>query len=289
MKKFSDRVGATTPKEVLQLNSIDRELRNFLWNAFLEEFLYKWSTSTGNNYTKHESAYSKICRLIWRDFYKNPMDEIPQSEYYSYSEVYTDTFRNYMKDKVYTGNWFEIYNLIEFCLININHTSDLIIKANKILEAEKSGYRIIENRFVPITSEAELETISESVNHSNHSGIVEHLNTAIQLFSNRENPDYRNSIKESISAVESLCVKLTNNPKAKFGDAIKELEKNGAIPGSLKTAFSALYGYTSDSGGIRHKLIDDENYTVEFDEAKFMLVSCSAFINFVINKINKST
>jgi hypothetical protein len=34
--------------------------------------------------------------------------------------------------------------------------------------------------------------------------VSEHLNTAIGFLSDRKNPHYRNSIKESISAVESL-------------------------------------------------------------------------------------
>jgi len=47
----------------------------------------------------------------------------------------------------------------------------------------------------------------------------------------------------------------------------------------------ALYGYTSDSGGIRHAL-SDEDVTPTFEDAKFMLVSCSAFINYLKAKMN---
>ncbi|VAX31463.1 hypothetical protein MNBD_NITROSPINAE05-986, partial [hydrothermal vent metagenome] len=49
-----------------------------------------------------------------------------------------------------------------------------------------------------------------------------------------------------------------------------------------KFDFSSLYGYTSDEGGIRHALMESEN--VDFNDAKFMLVVCSAFINFVLGK-----
>jgi len=38
-----------------------------------------------------------------------------------------------------------------------------------------------------------------------------------------------------------------------------------------------MYGYTSDADGIRHKLLDEA--TIDFEDAKFMLVSCSAFVN----------
>lgn len=53
-------------------------------------------------------------------------------------------------------------------------------------------------------------------------------------------------------------------------------------------AFAALYGYTSDSGGIRHSLLEDD-ISVSFEDAKFMLVSCSAFINYLKIKIEKWT
>jgi len=112
------------------------------------------------------------------------------------------------------------------------------------------------------------------------------LRTSIEYFSNRENPDYRNTIKEAISAVEALCVIITGDKKAKLGQALSNIEKKFKIHGALKNAFSSLYGYSSDSGGIRHSLLEDD-ISVSFEDAKFMLVSCSAFINYLKVKIEK--
>lgn len=56
------------------------------------------------------------------------------------------------------------------------------------------------------------------------------------------------------------------------------------IPSMLKSAFVKLYAYTNDeSTGIRHALMDDSD-TPGFDEAKFMVVSCCAFINYLQGK-----
>lgn len=41
-----------------------------------------------------------------------------------------------------------------------------------------------------------------------------------------------------------------------------------------------MYGYTSDTDGIRHDFGNDSQ--VYFEEAKYMLVSCSAFMNYLI-------
>jgi hypothetical protein len=47
-----------------------------------------------------------------------------------------------------------------------------------------------------------------------------------------------------------------------------------------------LYGYTSDTHGIRHALKDDSQPNAE--DAKFMLVSCSAFVNYLVEKAQKN-
>jgi hypothetical protein len=99
------------------------------------------------------------------------------------------------------------------------------------------------------------------------------------LFSDRKSPDFRNSIKESISAVETLVKIATESDKGTLGELIKKL----GVHGALEKAFSNLYGYTSDEGGIRHSLMDEPNPA--FDDAKFMLVVCSAFVNFVQSKL----
>jgi hypothetical protein len=51
---------------------------------------------------------------------------------------------------------------------------------------------------------------------------------------------------------------------------------------ALKSSFSSLYGYTSDSDGIRHAMLEESKLT--FIDAKYMLVACTAFINYVLGK-----
>jgi len=54
----------------------------------------------------------------------------------------------------------------------------------------------------------------------------------------------------------------------------------------LKHAFQKLYGYTNDSEGIRHALMEEQ--TLDVEDAKFMLVSCSAFVNYLVVKAHKA-
>ena len=69
--------------------------------------------------------------------------------------------------------------------------------------------------------------------------------------------------------------------------SLNKLEKNGIVfPDVLKYAFDKLYAYTNQpDAGIRHALMDDTGvYTPKAEEAIFMLVSCSAFINYLNKK-----
>ena len=95
-------------------------------------------------------------------------------------------------------------------------------------------------------------------------------------------------MKESISAVEALCSVITGETgaQATLGKMLKHLEGKGVvIPQAMKSAYSSLYGYTSDEGGIRHGSMDFKNVPAE--DAKYMLVSCSAFVNYLVEKWSK--
>ncbi|WP_277017014.1 AbiJ-NTD4 domain-containing protein [Flavobacterium lindanitolerans] len=158
---------------------------------------------------------------------------------------------------------------------------DFTKRVNNNLKRELAGYTIIQDKIVQITSEQEVKAIEDALQiASKYKSVETHLNQSLELLSNRENPDYRNSVKESISAVEAYCSILTNDSKATLGKALTQIEKTHKIHSALKSSFSALYGYTSDSGGIRHSLLEDD-IKVTLEDAKFMLISCSAFINYL--------
>jgi hypothetical protein len=117
-----------------------------------------------------------------------------------------------------------------------------------------------------------------------------HLENAVRLMSQKTSPDYRNSIKDSISAVEAICRAVTNDKNATLGQALDKIEEQGKIKlqGALKRAFDSLYGYTSGSEGIRHALGLLEEPNLSLEEAKFMLVCCSAFVNYLVTKASKT-
>ncbi len=181
--------------------------------------------------------------------------------------------------------WHRIYSLIEFVIEEggDRYRPILVSSFNSALEREGSGFRIVDNYVVPITSPEEMSAVEDAFSNATaYQGISEHLSAAVRMLSDKQNPDYRNSIKESISAVECLARHLTGDPSAVLGQALKVLEKKHHLHPALNKAFSSLYGYTNDANGIRHSLMDDGTALTSAD-ARWMLISCSAFINFAID------
>ena len=113
-----------------------------------------------------------------------------------------------------------------------------------------------------------------------------HLNSALEKLSDKESPDYRNAIKESISAVEAISSQIAGKDKAELAEALKVLSEKIELHTALRQGFIKLYGYTSDADGIRHALLEETK--LDFEDAKFMLVACSAFINYLKVKASKA-
>lgn len=106
--------------------------------------------------------------------------------------------------------WYTIFDFIErYLAVSSESTSIEMTKVfNHILEDEVSAYRILDNLVVPITNKAELKTIEEAKSIP-YDSVRTHVSKALALYADRKAPDYENSIKESISAVEAMCCIIT--------------------------------------------------------------------------------
>lgn len=273
---FSERIGITPLKNSIQKNSMNNELKIGLWNA-ISQYYFKVELNSMGKYFVSENSNSNvyyICKSLWLDFYKIPIETLSNNWNVNFKII---------KARYDNSNWFQVYDLIEF-MAEISHKNTraaFTIYCNKILERENSAYRFIEGKLAEITSDIEIREIEKALGFP-FVPTKKHLSRALELLSDRINPDYRNSIKESISSVESLCKYVTNNSNGTLGQALKIIEEKISIHSALRVAFSNLYGYTSDQDGIRHALMGESN--ILYEDAKFMLVSCSAFVNYILAK-----
>jgi AbiJ N-terminal domain 4 len=284
--KFSQRIGKTQLIKEIQLESIDDDLKNGLWNIyhlFILEIIEKKDTNMRQKNPVNSFSYS-----LWHDYFKRPIDTMPEHFF---------QVCNIIRHYFFSCEWHQLYDLIEFTIdlsckkfrLVIDKT-ELFEGFNSVLEREFAGYRFIEGHLSPITNSTEIEEIQQSLSETDSftllKGCNTHLKSALSKLSDRTNPDYRNSIKESISAVESIAKVLSQNQKDSLAGAIDKIKGKLKIHAALERGFKQIYGYTSDTDGIRHALTEEAN--CDFEDAKFMIVSCSAFINYLIAKAHKA-
>lgn len=279
MALFSQRKGIRPLEKTLQRESIDDELRNRLWSALSETFWSRWSRTPEYRYPEPAALQvEEVLKLVWINHFKHPLDTLPPLHRTSNSGY--DEIREYF----FKAEWWQVYDFIEFILESVPKQWLLHIKTyvNMVLEGENAAYRLVDGEIVEITDSHEIGSI-ESALSQGVASVTSHLQRALDMLSDRKNPDYRNSIKEAISAVEACCQTISGKPKAMLGDCLRALKDKQPMHSAFEQALVKLYGYTSDEGGIRHALTE-VSATPSYGDAKFMLVSCSAFINYLWTK-----
>jgi hypothetical protein len=261
---FSQRQGITPSSKPIQIDSMDIELRNGLWNAIQ---IYVLDSQAKSSRYGGETQFGQLCKLIWHHYFKMTLDSIPEYDY----------------------NFLEFIVGLDSNALSLNHV-EFKEFCNGIFERDFAGYRFIEDQISPIVNEHEIKEIEESLgttqSFTSLKGANTHLTQALTKISDRKNPDYRNSIKESISAIESVAKIISNNSKDSLGGALDKIKGKIKLHAALEKGFKQIYGYTSDSDGIRHALTEETN--CDFEDAKYMLVSCSAFINYLVVKADKA-
>lgn len=268
--KFSERMGVVTPRQVIQIDSIDTPLRNKLWDVvgvYLEEKNYRVAgTYLGDNYV-----------AIWRIFFEQPGDRVPEL-----TQAANDLLRKWF----FQAQWYEVYDAMEFIIRNCRPKdgvtkAHVVIGTNEWLEKYLSAYRLVDGHFTRIVDDQEIDAVETALT-TPLAGVKAHLSKALQHLSDRANPDAANSIKESISAVESLCSAVVGK-RATLGDALNKLQSSGiTLHPALVNGWRAIYGYTSNADGIRHAMQDDS--TTDVDDALYFLVTCSTFINLLTTR-----
>lgn len=272
-KRYSERNGYKPFSEVMIRKSIPSALQNALCSCFdrLNTF---FRAKFGSDY-----YYYELQKRIWTKYLNKREDD------YRRDNIIPD----YLSNPNY--KWYEKFDIIEDALYFLRTDKELwpydkpksfiFLKndLNEEFERLNVGHRVVDDCITDIVSESEVESIESAVNRSDDQ-VKKHLQNAIMLYSQRPEADYRNSIKESISAVEAYCRKKTG--ESTLGKALKKIEDAGKrIHPRLKTAIEQLYVYTNDGdSGIRHALMEGE-YIPSHSEALFMLVSCSALVNYL--------
>lgn len=283
---FSERYGYKKVK-MLKKDEMPNYLRTRIWNIFHKNVFNSYinnnqgfNMKTGIFYLDHpqypQDSYSTFITVLWDEFFKSNVGVIEHRKCTEVVEMIENFFGKL--------TWNDVYDFMEFFVSNFEDkytVKNVSININTVLEEEKAPYRILKGEVIPLTSKEEIKEIEKALNvPDKFKSVREHLLKALSKWSDRKNPDYENLIKESICAVESLA-EMLQGKKGTLGDLIKNLD----IHPALKNGFKKLYGWTSDDSGIRHGEYG-ESFPCGEGEARYMLITCSAFVNYVIAKFD---
>ena len=280
----------------LQTNEFDDRTRTLIGNHLYDvlSVVFSYASTIGISRYLNPSRQTPL-QAMSSDFCKDILSEVlnvsvhlPSNKFYNW-EVNYDRFAEIISSAPYNEVLDFLWYVCHWIATHTTSTSfvhEIYNGFNQLFEKEYVGYRFIAGEIVPITDKSESAEIEQACLIP-FDGARTQLQKALGFLSDREHPDYKNCVKESISAVESVCKVISGNEKAALKDAINGLIANGMnIHGSLKSAILALYGYASDEGGIRHAERETES-TVTFEEAKFMMVTCSAIVNYLVAEYGK--
>ncbi|MDN2705205.1 hypothetical protein O0881_24750 [Janthinobacterium sp. SUN100] len=263
MRRFSERNGYADVPAEMRLETMSDPLRNMLWNAI----------DTSVSWEK----YDLISQKMWHKFYKLPLDSRPSRPVWNGASDYTPCWHE-IRTRYFKANWAQVYDHVEFFLQVGPVKADFI---NSILADEGAAYRVIDGQICAITSAGEIAAIESAIKpREKFQATAEHFQTALSHLSNRENPDLRNVIKESITALEATAKVVARKDNVTLGDALAILEKQGRVDATLKKGFGAIYGWTNGPSGIRHAMSDSPQQ-IDREDAKFYLILCSAFSNYL--------
>jgi hypothetical protein len=227
--------------------------------------------------TARTPEYNKLSIKVWTELMGRGLDEVSPSTPLAVKEWIKGAFQTYA--------WTNVFDIIEFTFKQYEPLSyrdksleELRNAINETLSDFSSPWRIIGDGFAPISDEQQVKEIDAALNVP-LKPVKEHLENALQALREPSPTAARDSIRESIHAVESMCGLLTGETNESLGKALNKLKGKIAIPGELENVLHKLYGFTSNSEGVRHAVFDEAKVTLR--EARLMVVTCSAFITYL--------
>ena len=275
---FREEIKALLNEVILQYDEryIDYKSVDFFRDIFINFF--------GGNYEQFLKKVHKFHKYIIRN-----------KIYYDIILLEKDFVVNFLFNFLDNCKFFRLFDLLEK-LINSQKQLNLYAhnyNANnrifgdvlkELFEKHHLSYTIYNGKIQPIGSEFEGKTYVAALDETKDKGQLGAHSHLLKAGEQINHQKWADSVRESISAVESVCRKIVGGKKVTLGSALKEIEKNYPLHPAFKKALSELYGFTSDENGIRHSLLDKSTAAVDEADALFMLGACSSFVSYLLSR-----
>lgn len=278
---FSQAEGLEPLPTPLSLGELSREARSFLWREFHHEISqHIRRTDSVSGYYRLGAPWRKILYDWHVEVLYEPADEFSNLA----SEIEPK-----VKALVLGAPWNKVFDFLQFVMRHPGCPDRLTASVHNILNECRVAYQVVPNppTIVPRATEQEGDAIKRAFTVLADAGLDaarSHLRGAAELINSGK---YGDSVRESIHAVESVARTLDPKASKTLNPALKALEKHARIHPALKEGFVKIYGYTSDEGGIRHSLLENEP-NVDLEDAVFMFGACASFTTYLIGKARKA-
>lgn len=270
---FSQRHGHEPMPERLDLEQLPKRARTLLWDV-LYQYTRRQMDQNGN--WKYRRQWEMIFEELSTEHHQLTLEEADGIDIF-------DAIHR-CKQSIYDEPFNRVLDLVERIM---RHRSCPDVFCNDMALAFSKAqlpYTVVlseQPTIVPAFSEEEGKAISAGLHDTGIAGLSgarAYLKKAAEQIRRGE---FRDSVRESICAVESACRRLKEKDMT---NAVRALERDGMVHPALGSAFVKLYGYASNEEGVRHALKESDKTNVRREEAAFMLSACAAFCSYLVQK-----
>ena len=126
-----------------------------------------------------------------------------------------------------------------------------------------------------------MDTVEEMLG-TDHVSVLNQFKKAKAFLYDQQPPDYLNSVKESVGAVEGIARFLCNEPKKTLSELIPLLRQKHLSHPAMSKILDSIYAVRSDEPGVAHAA--HETSAFKYADAEFILNVSSSVIIYLIRQ-----
>ncbi len=209
---------------------------------------------------------------------------IESSEWYKIFMLCERIYNKLLKEKAYYNSYHEDW-ILEHSLEHVQRYFENEI--NNLLKEENIGYQFLNGEFSRlgrIQTQKNINQAAAVLANPKLFKVKNHFNKAYHFFSDRENPDYQNCVKEAMCALEAAAEISSGLKISKdFVKEIKKLEGNqiDKIPPPIIQSMIKLFGYRGTAEGVSHG--NTVGLRIGRLEAELILSMIAACISYLVD------
>ena len=305
-KPFSVRMGII-PERAMQIENFDAETLMRIVNAILAHarFSVFFDDALADHFFTHQSDGSEVS-LYKADIVLHVDLDLARHNHSDFGKNFPRKVLNLLAEQ---GHWWTILDFIEYILdlpdepykrfewvtsyLIMGHSEEIegrewfISSLNEILNRMNVGYRLLSTgKFVNVHSDEEAEEIDKACSGP-FAEARTHMENAVADFRNIDQPNHANTVKEAISAVESIVTELTGK---EIKSGLHQLAKEGILPnvradvGGENPFVAALEKYWTYANATSRHGRKKGVEPPDRDTARFLLVTCATLVNYITTR-----